>query len=246
LKDGESSGLTLFNISSAVDLSVAFTSQSNLAFPNLELITGDFTFTLNLATMADFPVLTSVGGDLVISDNAFLVSFQAAALKNISGAVFINNAGLILILSPLYQVVCEGGSGSKFSDVQGCNRIGADRSITTSAATTVASSLLTYTSGYLSISGNDVLATINLSSLSIVWGTLYIQQNPALTFFNLPKLTYIAGALHICANNAAFRIPGPPNIPTSGLTTGYRGSRSCQYDSGSGSCNPSQYWQACP
>jgi hypothetical protein len=253
------------NVSSTEDFSVAFTSQSTFVFLNLTFVAGDFFFTHNAASIVTFPVLSVVVGDFVVSYNVFLDLFQAPALKSITGVISIvgNNAGLSMMLSPLYQVICEGDEGPLYADLQGCTRVADDRHITLSSATAVTSSLLTYTSGHLSfrINGlitsinlpslstvagtkldfntNTVLATITLPSLSTVLGILYIDENPSLTFVHLPKLTFIGNFIRICQNNAVFRIPtGPPNAPSNGLvvTGTNKGKVACFLQQGNATC----------
>jgi hypothetical protein len=200
-------------------------------------------------------------GNFIVSNNAYLVSFQATALKSVAGIISIlnNNVGLAIFFAPLrtFEVICESGSGSLFADLLDCTGVSANRTITASSATTVTSSLLMFASGhlnitanaalsaiifpslstvvgrYLGIYSNALLATVNLPSLSTVIGYLAIQFNPSLTFTHLPKLTHIGDRLFICQNSASFTIPSvPPNVPTGGLVV-----------TGSNKSQPSCYYQ---
>jgi hypothetical protein len=228
-------------LNTAVDFSVAFTNQSVLAFSDPTIISGDFFFTSNAATTVNFPVLSAVVGDFVVSYNFYLVSFQAAALKTIGGVVSIagNNYELVMAFSPMSQVNCDGGSGPESADLQGCARLRASRAITSSSVTFLTASLLTYAGGYLEIRTNAVLATIRLPQLSTVVGFLTIHSNPSLTFIHLPKLTFIGDRLFFCDNNAAFLIPsGPPDAPVGGFAvTGFwKGTKNCFFQQGNATC----------
>jgi hypothetical protein len=203
-------GLALSNALTAMDLSVAFTIQSTLVFPNLALVSGDFLFTNNAATTASFPVLSIVVGDFIVSHTALLFSFQAAALKHIGGVVSIagNNFGIAIVFSPLSQVLCEGGFGPESADLQGCARIRASRTITSSPATALTFSLMSYVSGYLVIYSNATIANINLPVLSTVAGDLDFQHNPVLSNVNLLSLRAVGRYLAIYSN------PAPDYCPT--------------------------------
>jgi hypothetical protein len=233
--------LTSSNISTTVDYSVTYSSQSALDFPNLTLISGNFFFVHNAATTVKFPVLSTVVGNFVVAFNTLLLTFQAASLTSTGiVSIFGNNPGLAIALSSLYQVLCEGGSGTTFADLRGCTRITYDRRIALSSATIVVSALLTLANGYLYLQSNSVLATIHLPALSAVRGYLSIQSHPFLTLVHLPKLTFIGDRLFFCENNAAFRIPsGPPDAPTGGLvvTSSHKNQAQCYVQQGSDFCN---------
>jgi hypothetical protein len=125
----------------------------------------------------------------------------------------------------------------------------------------MASSQLTYVSGFLAIRSNLALAAISLASLAEV-GSMYVDENDvlttvsfpllsvvgthldihndvALTLAHLPKLTYIGGYIFFCQNNAAFVIPdGPPNAPLGGLEVieANKGKTICRLQQGAGVC----------
>jgi hypothetical protein len=230
-----------FSASAVGDFDFSNTTGATLTFYNLVLVSGDFIFSFNHAHSADFPSLSNVSGNFFVTYNVFLVSFQAAKLKNIGGVVSIvgNNVQLSVSLSPLYQLRCDGGIGPKVADLQGCTRVIADRSINSSSVAVMTYSLLTYTDGHLFIFANTALTTIALPSLSTVVGGFDISYNAALTFAHLPKLTYIGTTIGICSNNAAFLIPsGPPDAPTGGLVVSgtNKGQKICHYQQGSGPC----------
>jgi hypothetical protein len=193
----------------------------------------------------DFPVLSTIARDFSVVNNAKLTFLSMPALINVQGAITIssNNFGLVIVFSPVrtFEVLCDGGSGDEFADLQGCTRVNTDRQIASSTtATTVTASLLTYMGGHLLIQSNTALATIILPSLSAVVRDLRIQTNAALTFAHLPKLTFIGGWVRICSNNAAFLIPSnPPNAPAGGLvvTGGSKGQSNCYLQQGSSTCS---------
>jgi hypothetical protein len=198
--------------------------------------------------LSSFPVLSAVAGDFLVARNVFLVSLQATALKDIGGVVSIaeNNIRLVITFSSLSQVLCAGGFRDDPTDLQVCIRANFGRTITSSSAIAVTSSLLTYAGENLVISSNAVLATIILPSLSTVTGYLSIVSNPSLTLAHLPKLTFIGDRIFFLENNAAFRIPsGPPDAPTGGLvvTGSLKGTNNCHLNQGSTTGGP---YETCP
>jgi hypothetical protein len=106
--------------------------------------------------------------------------------------------------------VCPTCDGSDcWQDLPSCNSVNGALDIRLSTGNTVASSLLTYIDGYLSIQASSILATINLPSLTYTGGHIFISNNDVLATINLYSLTYTGQDLIIWSNAVLSAISFP-------------------------------------
>jgi hypothetical protein len=211
----------LYSATKATNFVFANTSGDILVFYNLVYVSESLAFTNNAATAVDFPVLTAVAGNFVVSGNGFLVSLHIAALERIEGRVWIidNTAKLTVVMSPLraFEANCEGLRGAVYLDLPGCLRIISHRLIEASSAKSLSSSILSYAEGYLDIKNNSALATIDLPVLTTVTGNLDVDSNDVLAGILLPLLSVVGFYLAIESNMilTAVSLPSLSYIGTS-------------------------------
>jgi hypothetical protein len=120
-----------------------------------------------------------------------------------------------------------------------CQLSTGNRQINFVSSTYLTGAQLTYALGWLYITENTDLGTINLPNLSGVGASLSISINPSLTVVRLPKLTYLATTFFFCENHISFVVPtGPPNAPSGGfkVTGQWKGQMNCIISNGATEC----------
>jgi len=166
----------------------------------------------NLAlTSFEFPALTSIGNQLLISDNA-LTSISLPALTSVGGYVIVGSDHL--------YIDRKKGSQQRYISAN-------------TALTSISFPKLTSVGGKFRIVDNTSLTSISFPKLTSVgmesvdlsttgvWtGSLIFSSNPKLISISLPTLTSVGGRLHISSNKTLSSIELPA-LTTVGYPPGF-------------------------
>ena len=174
---------------------ITLTTQAQVDAFNCSEVTGDVmidgTVVMNLDGLS---VLTSVGGDLVITRNP--------ALTNINGLSVLTSVGGSLLIYSNYAL-------NNINGLSGLTSVGGDLDLTANYALTNVDSLSSLTSigGYLIILGSHALTNVDgLSALTSVGGRLRVYVNAALSrccgLFPLLNGNGVGGSVDILDNSA--------------------------------------------
>jgi gliding motility-associated-like protein len=174
---------------------------------NLTSVTGNLSISNNdvLTNMDGFANLSSIGGDLAISDNDALTNLDGLAnISTIGGDLSIFNNDTLTNLDGLANLYAVGGY---LQIAQNATLTNVDGLVNISAV-----------GGNLSITANSALTNLDgLANISSIGGNLGITYNGALTNLGgLANLTAVQGDIQITTNAALTNLDGLVNLSAIG------------------------------
>ena len=167
----------------------------------------------NQAGVLDLGSLTTVGGNLIISNNSAAGDLDLGSLAAVSGNLeLVNNpAAGNLDLSSLGTVsgnlLIAGSQGSGDLDLGSLTSVGGAVNIAENATSgEVDLSSLTSTGGAVNIAENATSGELDLSSLTSTGGTFRIASHPSASVIRMGALGTVAGSVDISGNSAVSAI----------------------------------------
>ena len=197
-------------------------------YPNCSEIEGSVTISgSDITNLNGLSVLTSIGGDLYIQNNAALTSlYGLQGLTSIGGGLYINGTfgnPVLTSLAGLDNITSIGGD----LEISGCDVLtsltGLDNLTSIMGGLLIGVPVLTnlagldnvaFVGGGLTISSCDILSSLTgLGNVTSIGGSLSIQNCDNLTSLTgLENLTSIYGGLEINSCNALTTLTGLDNI----------------------------------
>ena len=192
---------------------ITFSTQSQIDsfptnYPNCTQIEGDVTISgTDITNLNGLSVLTSIGGDLNIVSNPFLISLTGLEkVISIVGWLYIVNNSSLTSLTGLDSLTSIGGNLDIVNTIALTSLTGLEK--------------LTSIGGGLEISDNNALTSLaGLDNLTSIGGNLYIFYNYALTSLTgLKKVNTIGIGIVIQGNSILTSLTGLDNIAAASIT----------------------------